>query len=239
MKEIQKKLSAAERARLKECTRIISEAFTSQFKAGEALLEVRDNELYREDFDTFEDYCNTTFQIERAHAYRLMSAFEIRQGIEKRSPAIAKLITSERQARELAGVPMDKRVPLLRDIFKSGDPVTADEIRSRAEGGFEEKPDSIAPNVSPVGDILSSEKEEKPHITQPTRQETKPAEKPGKPLHMLAIWDEINGLYGKALNRLDELNRLCRNPSTHSLLISGTKKIMGDLSQWREAVKKG
>ncbi len=55
---------------------------------------------------------------------------------------------------------------------------------------------------------------------------------------MLAIWSEVEGLYGKALNRLDELNRLCRNPVCHALLIQTTKKCMGDLDEWREAVKK-
>lgn len=84
--------------------------------------------------------------------------------------------------------------------------------------------------------------------TEPDEPETKPSisnvpvkKRPaeaGKPIHLLAIWTEIEGLYGKALNRLDELNRFCCNPASHALLISGTKKVMGDLSKWRESVKK-
>jgi hypothetical protein len=106
--------------------------------------------------------------------------------------------------------------------------------------------DTSRPNcdlIAPADD----ETPEKPHISQPTKENvpygTKrdvPVKKSesGKPVHLLAIWTEIEGLYGKALNRLDELNRLCRNPSSHALLISGTKKLMVDLSGWRESVKK-
>jgi len=152
MNEIKEKLSAEERKRLTQCNKVIAEAFTSCWGAGQALLEVRDSKLYREDFKTFEEYVQLTFQIERAHAYRLMSAFEIKQGIEKRSPAMAKLLTSESQARELAGVPMEKRVNLLRDVAKGGGPVTASAIRAKADTSEEQVSDSIEEKVSPRGD---------------------------------------------------------------------------------------
>jgi hypothetical protein len=94
---------------------------------------------------------------------------------------------------------------------------------------------------------------EKPHISQPTAgnapRETKPKVEPpstaprkpaesGKPLHMLAIWTEIEGLYGKALNRIDELNRICSNPRAHGDLIKATKSCMLELAEWREGFKK-
>jgi Protein of unknown function (DUF3102) len=75
------------------------------------------------------------------------------------------------------------------------------------------------------------EPEEKPRVTQGPKES-------GKPLFALAIWDELEGLYGKALNRLDELNKVCRNPLAHAKLIGETKALMGQLSVWRESVRK-
>lgn len=65
---------------------------------GNALLAIRDKRLYRQDFGTFEDYCQERWGMERRHAYRLMDAA---QAVENVSLGTQILPTSERQARPL------------------------------------------------------------------------------------------------------------------------------------------
>lgn len=99
--------------------------------------------------------------------------------------------------------------------------------------------------LSTCGSSAPEDKEipEKPHISQPTKPErpvlTVKKIESGKPLYTLAIWAEIEGLYGKALNRIDQLNQLCRNPVSHASLIAATKACMKGLDGWRESVKRG
>ena len=59
----------------------------------------------------------------------------------------------------------------------------------------------------------------------------------GKPKRDLVLWSEIEGLLGKALNRADELNRLCPNPKSHDQFIWEVKACMQTLEDWKEAVK--
>jgi hypothetical protein len=47
------------------------------FKVGNALLEIRDSELYRQDFKTFEDYCRQRWKMSRFYAHRLIDASEV------------------------------------------------------------------------------------------------------------------------------------------------------------------
>ena len=65
---------------------------------GNALLAIRDKRLYRQQWGTFEDYCQERWGMERRHAYRLMDAA---QAVENVSLGTQILPTSERQARPL------------------------------------------------------------------------------------------------------------------------------------------
>ena len=47
------------------------------FEVAYALLEIKERKLYRVEFKTFEDYCRARWEINRAHAYRLIGAAEI------------------------------------------------------------------------------------------------------------------------------------------------------------------
>lgn len=91
-------------------------------EVGLALSEIRDARLYRSDFDTFEAYCKSKWNWERAHAYRLIDAAGVVKQIAM-SP-IGDKIKTESQARELAKVEPAKRVEVLEKAAESG-PVTA------------------------------------------------------------------------------------------------------------------
>lgn len=79
------------------------------------------------------------------------------------------------------------------------------------------------------------EKKEQYSVKPPPTPRAAPTEN-GKPKKSLAIWREIEEtLFGRALNRLDELNRLCPNSSAHSKLIAQVKSCMAILDSWKQS----
>ena len=152
MKPAKTPLTATEARRFAACKKQISEGLQTCFDTGLALTEIRDSKLYREDFNTFDEFCRQTYQFGKAYAYRLIGSSEIKQDIESRSPTAAKLITNEQQARALAEVPPGDQVKLLKDLARDGGVVTADAIRAKTGSTFNDTPTTIDRNVSPVGD---------------------------------------------------------------------------------------
>jgi hypothetical protein len=43
-------------------------------EVGEALMEIRESKLYKQDFTTFEDYCKTRWGWNRSYSYQLMAS---------------------------------------------------------------------------------------------------------------------------------------------------------------------
>jgi len=129
VKHVAVKLNDGERTRYYECKDIIRENLVACFDVGAALLEIRDSKLYREDFETFEEFCSTTYRIGRSSAYRLIEASEVRADL---TPAQAELVTNESQARALSAVPPEKREEVLSKAAANG-PVTAASIEEAAK----------------------------------------------------------------------------------------------------------
>lgn len=115
-------LTAPERSDLKRLEKVVRGGLQTAFEVGAALLEIRDQKLYREKAKTFEAYCQAEFEIDRSYAYRLIDAHEV-NAIVKMSPIGDKIELNEWQCRSLSGVPEDE----IHDV------VTA--AYSKAEGG--------------------------------------------------------------------------------------------------------
>lgn len=90
-------------------------------QAGIDLAYIRDNKTYRDDFDTFEEFCEAEFGMSRPNAYRLIEFSQI-----KLSPMGDK-IENERQAREISNVPEKNREDVLKEASKGG--LTAKKIK--------------------------------------------------------------------------------------------------------------
>lgn len=76
-------LATQEVERLKELEHVIKDGLYTYFEVGGALMTIRDLELYRATHSTFESYCRDTFQISRAHAYRLIDSHNVQSTIDK------------------------------------------------------------------------------------------------------------------------------------------------------------
>jgi hypothetical protein len=66
------RLSELEKSRLKECLECIDHGLQSYVKMGQALATIRDEKLYRETHNTFEDFASEVVVIARARAYQLI-----------------------------------------------------------------------------------------------------------------------------------------------------------------------
>jgi hypothetical protein len=126
-----------------------------RFKVGAALQEIRDQNLYKTEYTTFEDFCQTEYGFERAHAYRLIGFAEVKESI-KMSP-IGDKIKRESQARALAPVSEEKRVEVMEKVAEKG-PVTAKAITEAAR-------EVVSPKPEPP---VKSSKEERPKVLDKT-----------------------------------------------------------------------
>ncbi len=94
-------LSPRESTRLEKCEAIIEGGLQTFIEVGNALLEIRDSRLYRQQFGTFEDYCHERWQMTHRRANQLIGAAEV---IHNLGTVVPVQPTSERQLRPLTGL---------------------------------------------------------------------------------------------------------------------------------------
>ncbi len=98
-------LTFAEKERLRTLEIKIADGLQTFVEVGNALLEVRDNTLYRDTFTTFEAYCRERWGMSRFYAHRLMGAATIAQNLLP----IGNMPDAESQVRPLAGLPPEQQ----------------------------------------------------------------------------------------------------------------------------------
>ncbi len=93
-----------ERAILAELETVIAAGLESFVAVGNALTRVRDERLYLLSHESFEEYCAERWHLQRAHAYRLITAAGVVENVSHGGHDLPPP-TKERQARALAKVP--------------------------------------------------------------------------------------------------------------------------------------
>ncbi len=93
-------LTTREQRDLLRAERTIAKGLKSFLAVGLALKEIRDNRLYRQKYDTFEDYCIKRWDLSRPRAYQLCAASEVIADLST-NVDIRLLPESEAQARPL------------------------------------------------------------------------------------------------------------------------------------------
>ncbi len=98
-----------------------------------------------------------------------------------------------------------------------------------------EKALSMVEKAREIDDLKEAQEPEKPHImTAPERIASNGEVKPlplkatdnGRPKYLLSAWRELQDAYGRALNRVDEVNRIVPDKAEHDWLIATTKECM-------------
>lgn len=111
--------------RLQELEEVIGRGLKTFVAVGDALIEIRDSRLYRETFETFEDYCRERWGFTDRRARQLIDAAQIGTTVP---------VENERQARELARLGnSDERRETWLEVESSGERVTAASLREVVE----------------------------------------------------------------------------------------------------------
>lgn len=123
-------------------------------RVGYALSVIRDQRLYRIDYDTFEEYCREAWDLGRPQAYRLIDGYTV---VENLSPngdkclpmgdkneaiAFEILPENERQARPLASLSQDQQIAVWQMVIdianETGCKITA-ELVQRCVSSYQHK----------------------------------------------------------------------------------------------------
>lgn len=118
------------RSELAEHERVIARGLKTFVEVGSALMDIRDARLYREDYATFEDYCQQRWNMTDRRARQLMDAASTVQAIEETGTTVP---ATESQARELSGLEPELAAEVMTKAAESGEKVTAARIREIRE----------------------------------------------------------------------------------------------------------
>lgn len=99
-------LTAPEQQRLISNETIIARGLQTFYEVGSALLDIRDNRLYRAQYRTFGAYCQERWGMSKPQATRLIQAADV---MDRLVPMGTILPENERQARPLAQLPADQQ----------------------------------------------------------------------------------------------------------------------------------
>lgn len=92
-------LTSQEHQNLTVCETALNVLRVAFAQAGKALQTIRDARLYREEFSTFEDYCEVKWQMSRQQAYRLIQAWPVAEAVSPIGDTV-----NEGQVRELVPI---------------------------------------------------------------------------------------------------------------------------------------
>lgn len=112
-------LNAMECSALTHHEAVIERGLETFVEVGNALAAIRDDQLYRDEFLTFADYCSDRWNISRSRAYQLISAADVSTNVD---------IENEGQARALAGLEPERQVEVFQEAksrFETGQPTGA------------------------------------------------------------------------------------------------------------------
>ena len=107
-------------------------------KVGYALSVIRDQRLYRVDFDTFEEYCHQVWDLGRPRAYQLMDGYTVMENLstmvdKTKLPVFEILPANERQVRPLYILTPEQQVEAWTKVVEaakdSGVRVTAELVQ--------------------------------------------------------------------------------------------------------------
>ena len=120
---------------LKKIERVIETNIRSAWKQnGILLLKIRDENLYKDEYGTFENYLEVRWDYDRSRGYQLINAAEMSKKMDLAAPEMSKIFDKESHSKELlTGLNTDSERLRVAELVakKSGDggKVTAEVVR--------------------------------------------------------------------------------------------------------------
>jgi len=101
--------SSSDREKLETLERTIENGLPAFTAVGKALLQIREEKLYRLYYKSFEEYCRDRWALEHSHAYELMRSAEVSRNLE--TSAIAEVLpTREYQICALTSLSPEQQI---------------------------------------------------------------------------------------------------------------------------------
>lgn len=135
-------LSVADNKRLSELEGVIEENFTGFVAVGLALAEIRDKGLYREKCQTFEEYCQLSWDVNRVRAYQLIDAARVVENVKNFLQSAGSgdncpVPFNDAQARELSKLPENEQIEVWQRLINlsrnSGTKITAKAVKKAVQ----------------------------------------------------------------------------------------------------------
>lgn len=96
---------------------IVSRNLSATIDAGRALKEIKDRELWKEEAESFQEFCVNNWGVSKQRAYQLMDSVGIIDALPKEQSTA---VDSERAARELKKVPAEDRAEVVKKAQQAG-----------------------------------------------------------------------------------------------------------------------
>jgi hypothetical protein len=133
MNALKEKLDVSERTKFRKLQAIIAEGISSFVVVGNALKEIRDSKLYREEYKTFEKYVSDKWKMQKSQAYRLIDSSVINQNLSHivgQSSRVSEIV-NPRQLCELKDVPAESMAPVVERAaaIAGKDKITASDLK--------------------------------------------------------------------------------------------------------------
>lgn len=124
-------LSTQQAERLEAIEARIQKGVKSFLDVGNALMEVKQEQLWRGEYESFDDYCQRRWNFSQWYAYRLTSAVEVANRLDN----CPKKPKQEAQLRPLAKLPKDQQAAAWQEAVDEaeGDEPTAKEVAAVVE----------------------------------------------------------------------------------------------------------
>lgn len=116
-------------AGLEECEEVIERGLATFVEVGNALVRIRDQRLYRNEYRDFEVYCQVRWSMGRRRADQLITAAEV----VTKLGTIVPTPRTESQARELAGLDTETAASVMGAAAEADSKITAASIREARE----------------------------------------------------------------------------------------------------------
>jgi len=115
-------LNIQEQERLKNCELVIQTGLETFYQVGQALLEIQESKLYRQEFNTFDEYLQGRWNISNVQGYRLINSANVIDNLKKLP--IGNFPTNENQTRYLAQLDSDLQGYVWGNIINTFEAVT-------------------------------------------------------------------------------------------------------------------
>jgi hypothetical protein len=158
--EVDEPLSHAEVQTLQHYEEIITKGVKTFVEVGQALLAIRDQRLYRQEYSSFEDYLRQRWELSRSYAHELIEASVVVQNVS----AIANIVpVNGAQARPLTTLQPEQQREVWREAVETAPPsgITAAHVKKTV---------NLAKKAKPTGTKAPEAKQTAPPLPKTAEQ---------------------------------------------------------------------